>query len=148
MLNRIEPLMPAGAYKTYEIACPIQTHFRSATCAETGCRHHADGWRTVIDESVPLGQAQAYFIRRESGRSFAEHRDENGLTVFTFEAGQRCFRSADHKVSLERPEIYVVRGGDWRANPTGEFRRHVRPGDWVDDFATHQQMLADEFERG
>jgi hypothetical protein len=45
-------------------------------------------------------------------------------------------------VPLERPELYVVRGGDWRGNPRGEVRRHSGPDSWVNDFAEHQDRIA------
>jgi hypothetical protein len=42
----------------------------------------------------------------------------------------------------------VVRGGDWRGNPTGYRRQHVNGEDWRDDFGEHQQNVADRIERG
>ena len=76
-----------------------------------------------------------------------EVRNPLGLTEFTFEAGQTCF--VEHRVPLEREPLYVVRDGDWRGNPRGTAPRiHTRPDDWVDDFAEHQQRLADRFEQG
>lgn len=145
--NRILPQLPAQAFKTYQIVAPVSTHFRDATCAEVDCAAYLSGWRTVVDERVDLGQGQAHYIRTESGRRFVEHRDEAGMTVFEFPAGQKCFRP--HKARLDRPEIYVVTGGDWRGNPRGlEPRRHANADDWIDDFATHQQTLADRLNQG
>jgi len=135
---RVQPVLPVTAYKTYTIASPLLTHFREGTCEEAGCLAHQHGWTTSIDESTELGRRQAHYIRKVSGRSFTEQRIE-GLTAFSFPAGQRCF--ATHKVSLERPEIYLVRGGDWRANPTGERRIHTRAELWVEDFADHQDRI-------
>ncbi|WP_225840314.1 hypothetical protein [Streptomyces sp. NK08204] len=66
-----------------------------------------------------------------------------GLTVFRFESGQRCF--AEH---YTRPEIYLVRDGDWRGNPTGRRRQHTRPADWVEDMAENQGRLIELQERG
>lgn len=134
-----EPALPAHQRKTYQIVSPRPTHFRAAGCEEAGCKHMREGWRTIVDESSDLGAQQAYYIRHSSGRSFTEHRDEDGLTVFTFAAGQECFR--EHKVRLEREEIYVVRGGDHRGNPRGERRVHRRAEEWVEDFAEHQEAL-------
>lgn len=147
MVFRIQPQMPAQAYKTYELRAPVASHFRPATCAEVDCPAHLHGWRTVIDETSPLGQFQASYIRKESGRAHVEHRDDAGMTVFTFEPGQRCFASGDHRLTLEREPICLVRGGDWRAD-TGLMRRHVHPEDWVDDFATHQDRIADQIQKG
>jgi len=144
--TRIAPRLPVEAVQTYAIRAPKGTHHRTASCAEADCPNLQHGWRSVIDEATDLGAAQATYIRRESGRKFTEERDPAGLTVFTFEAWQRCF--AEHTVPLEREPFYVVRGGDWRGNPRGEIRRHANGDDWVEDFAEHQQTLADRLEQG
>jgi hypothetical protein len=63
------------------------------------------------------------------------------LTAFEFAAGQQCF--ASHKVSLERPEFYLVRGGDWRGDPTGlGAQLFSGPDPWVNDFGEHQDRIA------
>jgi len=148
-LNRIVPNAPAAAYKTYAIRSPLATHFRPATCAEVECQAYAKGWKTIVDERIDLGRRQAYYIRKESGRRFFEHRGEAGLTCFDFEAGQRCFRSGEHRVSLRRPENFVVLGGDWRGNPLGSPSvKHVKPEFWIEDFQDHQTRLRDARERG
>lgn len=144
--NRVSPLLPASAMQSYVISAPLATHHRRATCAEVKCSGYSNGWRTPIDETSDLGQQQAHYIRQQSGRKFAEWA-EAGLTVFEFEAGQQCFR--EHFAPLDRPAIYLVQGGDWRGNPRRiPTRRHVRPEDWVEDFATHQQALADKQQKG
>jgi len=146
-MGALQPNMPVTAYKTYRILAPVSSHFRPGTCAEADCPHYLSGWQSRIDESTELGQRQAHYIRRESGRRFTEHRDEAGLTVFGFEAGQKCF-GGQHQVRLDRPELYVVQDGDWRGNPTGRVRRHANATDWVDDFGEHQNGLAAQMERG
>jgi hypothetical protein len=150
-LNRIEPLGPASAYKTYSVAAPRSTHFRTATCKEVECDGYRFGFAAVIDETTELGQGQAYYIRKESGRRFREERLPDGRTMFTFEAGQQCFRSGDtaHMIRLDKPEIYVVRDGDWRGNPRGtEARQHHSADDWIDDMANHQDAIATRIQRG
>lgn len=143
-----EPKLPVTAYKTYEIAAPRSTHFRAATCAEADCRYHVNGWQTAVDESTDLGKQQAYYIRNQSGRRYSEDRNLTpGLTLFTFEPGQTCFAADRHVVPLDRPALFLVRGGDWRGNPTGELVRRSAD-DWVDDFATHQDKLATELQKG
>ncbi|QIP87637.1 hypothetical protein GLX30_30455 [Streptomyces sp. Tu 2975] len=102
--------------------------------ARLGVRHRRDD---------PLGRDQAAYIRHKAGRTFREQRRGDGLTVFRFEAHQRCF--AEHKT---RPELYAVRDGDWRGNPTGRARQHQRPIDWVEDFGEHQQRIADQQQKG
>lgn len=146
-LFRADPALPVTAVKSYAIRSPISTHTRAATCAEVECSGHVNGWVTTVDERTELGAKQAYYIRHDSGRGFSEERTEKGWTAFTFPPGQRCFRTGTHRVSLERPALYVVRGGDWRAN-TGLIRQHVGPDDWVDDFGTHQDRIKTQIERG
>jgi hypothetical protein len=146
-MGRIDPVGPVQAYKTYGIYTPLATHFRAATCAEVECSRYLNGWETRVDETTDLGQAQAHYIRRDSGRGFSESRDA-GLTVFRFEPGQRCFASDTHRTRIERPEIFIARGGDHRGNPTGQVTKHTSPAHWVEDFAEHQQRIADEIERG
>jgi hypothetical protein len=144
---RIDPQLPAAAMKTYQIVAPLSTHWRPATCGEVNCPNYLNGWKTVVDETTELGRAQAHYIRSESKRKFTVAFLEGGLTRFIFEAGQRCF--AEHQARLDRPELYVVRDGDWRGNPRGtEPRRHARPADWVDDFANHQQRIAEQIQKG
>ena len=143
MINRIDPLLPVGAMKTYSAIAPRATHFRPATCEEVGCPHHANGWRTTVDLTTELGIMQAAYIREQSGRRFAEHW-EDGLTVFLFEAGQRCF--AAHQVPLERDPLLVVRMGDWRGY--GPARVHQRPEDWVEDMQASLDNVRDRQERG
>ena len=138
MTFRITPQAPPQFYKTYQIVSPISTHYRTGTCEEFGCLAHQHGWQTGVDESTDLGQRQAHYIRKQSGRRYTEARTETGLTAFTFQAGQRCF--ATHKVPLERPELYVVRDGDWRR--LGQPRRFSGPDAFVNDFGEHQDRIA------
>jgi hypothetical protein len=146
MVNRIEPQLPAHLMTTYSVRSPISTHFRAATCAEVECPNLEHGWRSVVDERTDLGQAQAYYIRHDSGRRFREEYQPDGLTSFTFEAGQQCF--GKHQVRTARPEMYLVHGGDWRGNPRQDVRQHTSADDWIDDFAEHQQTLADRLAQG
>lgn len=151
--TRIPPRLGAHQVQTYQVAAPPATHTRSASCAEVDCPAHAHGWTTTVDEATELGQRQAAYIRHECSpatatvvapagrRRYVESRTQTGLTAFTFPAGQTCF--ASHTVPLERPALYIVRGGDWRGNPAGvPGRTHRRPQDWVEDFAGHQDRLA------
>lgn len=141
-VNRIDPAMPAGAYQTYSITAPRDVTVVAA-CEQVGCEAWTRGWDSVIDESTDLGQQQAAYIRTRSGRSFREQKRGDGLTVFRFEAHQRCF--AEHRT---RPEIYLVRDGDHRGNPTGRQRQHTRPADWVEDMAENQGRLIDLQKKG
>lgn len=141
-INRIDPNLPVHAYQTYSITQPADVLVRAA-CERVGCAAWRNGWESVIDETTPLGRQQAAYIRGQSGRTFREQKTAAGLTAFRFESGQRCF--AEHKT---RPELYAVRDGDWRGNPTGRQRQHQRPIDWVEDFGEHQQRIADQQQKG
>lgn len=139
---RIAPALPASSMQTYNITSPADREI-VATCQQVGCGAWRNGWETVVNEATDLGTRQAAYIRTGSRRTFREQKTAAGLTVFRFESGQRCF--AEHKT---RPEIFVVRDGDWRGNPTGRVRRHKNPADWVEDFALHQQGVAEAVKRG
>ncbi|MCT2591151.1 hypothetical protein LHJ74_14750 [Streptomyces sp. N2-109] len=141
-MSRVDPNHPVQAYQTYQIVSPPDRLVRAA-CEQVGCQAWAHGWESVVDEATELGQRQAAHIRQRSQRTYREQRTQAGLTVFRFEPGQRCF--AEHST---RPELYAVRDGDHRGNPTGRTRTHSRPADWVEDFGEHQQHIADQHEKG
>ena len=130
--------MPVTGYKTYTVAQPLETHTRAAMCREVECEAHTGGWSTLVNESTDLGARQAHYIRSQSGRAFTESLDA-GVTTFSFHAGQECF--AEHRVSLDRPQFHIVRGGDHRGNPTGDRYVHTSGDSWVDDFASHQETI-------
>jgi hypothetical protein len=145
-LFRIQPRMGPEAYKTYAVVSPLGSHFRPATCEEVGCQHFLNGWRTRI-EGLPADMLHA---ARTAGRKFTEQRVAEGETWLVFEAGQRCFRASEHRTRIsDRPPLYVVKDGDHRGNPRGTKPRvHMSPDNWLDDFATHQQAIADEIKKG
>ncbi|WP_433893035.1 hypothetical protein [Streptomyces sp. CA-111067] len=147
-MGTIQPQMPLHAYQTFEVRAPLATHFRAASCAEVDCAAHLRGWSSVIDERTELGQRQAYYIRRESGRRCTETRDDAGLTHFAFEAGQSCFAADKHRVRRQDvPELYFVRQGHWLGARTPS-RKHATGADWTDEFATHQDRLSTLINRG
>lgn len=141
-INRIPPNLPVGAYQTYSISARRDTTVVAA-CEQVGCAASQYGWETKVDESTDLGRQQAQYIRQESKRTFREQRTGDGLTVFRFDAHQRCF--AEHRT---QPEFYLVRDGDHRGNPTGRRREHTRPADWVEDMTENQGRLIELQERG
>lgn len=146
---RLESRLPAAAMKTYSIIAPERTHFRPATCAEVECPNYLHGWQSAVDERTELGQFQADYIRKSSGRGFTEVKLDDGRTLFTFHAGQTCFAAGDHRLRLEREELYVIRGGDHRGNPRGVPAQLVpTAAAWTDDFGEHQEVLADRMKEG
>lgn len=141
----IEPRMGPESYKTYSIVAPLATHFRPATCEEIGCEHYTKGWQVRVEGLSP----QMLHAARTSGRKYAELTAAAGETWLVFEAGQPCFKRTEHRVPVGRPELFIVRDGDRRGNPRGtRARQHLRPELWQEDFAEHQQGLADAIERG
>lgn len=136
---RVQPRVGAEHQQTWRISSPIATHWRPATCDEVDCEPWRNGWLTV----VPAGSDLEDIVRR-SGRAFTEERRPEGLIAFTFQAGQRCFRTTEHRVPLDRPELYVVRDGDWRGNPRGTPARcYDKAYQWVDDMHGHLDRIAD-----
>lgn len=140
-INRIQPKLPVQLVKTYGILAPRTTHYRKATCEEVNCKAFMNGWSTTLDESVQYQRNLAEWIRSQREWKYRDTKDEHGKTVFWFPAGQKCFNYLEHEKRLDRPELYIVRGGDWRAN-TGVIRRHDKGEHWVEDFAEHTETLA------
>lgn len=140
---RPDPILPVQAMETYEVVSPVQTHTRPARCHDVDCPNYINGWATVVDVGTDLGRRQADWIRLHSARHY--NSEQVGDTVrFVFAAGQTCF--ADHRVPLDRPALYVKRGGDWRARTSEPVQ--MRAVDWVDDFANHQELIADRQRQG
>lgn len=154
-MNHTSPLSP-NQMKTYGVSSPQSTHTRAASCDEVDCPQRARGWVTVVDESTELGQRQAHYIRTacrpvsaqlaaQGMRRYVETKTDKGWTEFRFAAGQRCF--AQHRVPLDRPELYVARRGNLH-QPVGRARQYDRADQWVDDFATELDGVRTIAERG
>lgn len=152
-MNRIVPKVGPEGYRTWRIVSPPDRTVVAA-CEQVGCPQWRNGWDTVTDERTDDGYVTeagqrvggavaAAYIRQRSGRTFREMRTETGLTVFRFEAGQRCF--AEHRT---RPERFAVVGGDWRGNPRRELLVHARPEDWVEHMQSDLDRIATARERG
>ena len=139
--------------RIYRAIQPRSTHFRPGTCEEARCPHFLKGWQTIIDESSQFGQAQARYIRVESKREFRATRDQQGLTVFVFTPGQKCFRQ--HEVFNQRPAFALIGGREVLAldprNPAhvpGMERLNRIGDDWVDDSKEHLYRLKRLEDRG
>lgn len=111
--------------KHYRAVMPFPTHFRDATCREANCIQYLNGFITT----VPTHGPQANYIRHHSGRHFTEKATPDGMSAFTFPAGQTCFRT--HHMRLERDPFFLID------------RRPVGGQDWVEDFAAHQIRLSE-----
>jgi hypothetical protein len=143
--SRPDPLMDPQYYKTYAVVSPLATHWRPATCAETDCPHYLNGWGVRVENCTP----DLLHAARTSGRRYREVHVSEHENWLAFEPGQPCFRAGQHRIQVGRPPLYLVRDGDHRGNPRRtKTRQHLNPQTWVDDFAEHQQALADEIEKG
>lgn len=150
----IEPRMGPESYKSYVLAQPLATHWRTFTvdeiragtaCETVRCQDYAKGWQIRVEGLPPELVAAA----RQSKRRYRELHVAAGETWLVFEAGQPCFQAIKHRAPIGRPPLYLVRDGDTRGNPRGtKTRQHQRPQFWVEDFAEHQQTLADAQKRG
>lgn len=139
---RLSAQGPVQAYQTFAVRSRPDLAVKTV-CERVSCAAWREGWESAIDERTDLGKAQALYIRTQSQRTFRELRTGAGLTVFRFEPGQRCF--AEHKT---RPELYLVRDGDYRGNPTGRERRHTRPADWVEHMQEEFGRFNEDRNRG
>jgi hypothetical protein len=140
------PIMPQAtpyAYETFQVKAPIKTHWRRATCEEIDCEQWREGWAVRLEMLEP----EDLHAMRNSGRAFKQYDVADGETWWVFEPGQPCFAAAAHITRLEREELFVLRDGDWRANPTG-VRHELSPTSWVDSFGENQESLAEEARRG
>lgn len=146
-VQRIAPLAGPAAYKTYGVSMPLASHWRPATCDEVRCEAYRTGWVTTIDTSTELGRRQHHYLSHDKTRSYSVQRVSLTLFKFVYAPGNRCFRSGDHRLPLERPAVFTVRGGDWRAATT-QARVHARARDWVEDFSEHLDALATARQRG
>lgn len=132
-------------YKTYAIRAPKSTHTRKATCREVECVNFTRGFKVTCDTSTDLGLRQARYLVNHSGRHHTREKVGERLT-FVFPAGTTCF--TEHRVSLEREPLFIVRDGDHRGNPRGTPVITRAADEWVDDFANHQIKVAERVERG
>jgi len=136
---------PVHTMRTFQIAQPIATHYRTATCAEVSCRARAAGWRMGFDLSDPERLAAARWIRDHSGRSMTAE-VTGGKVILTFPAGQDCFET--HRKHLDREPFYVVRGGDFRGNPERVRVLHKSADSFVDQWENDLGQLNAVRERG
>ncbi len=136
-LNRVTPKLPAAAMLTHEMAAPLATHWRKATCEEVNCPEFLNGWMLPLAglDDGDIWQA------RNSGRRYREQPTDAG-PVLIYEAGQPCFRESTHRLPLDRPPLFIARDGDWRGNPRGTDPVIFSGADpFVDHFNTHMERF-------
>lgn len=135
-LNRVQPKIPVTAMRTHAILAPVSTHYRKATCEEIGCLAFHNGWTLAVAGLPDDVVADAKNSRR---RYRVERDDTTGAETLHFEAGQPCFKAAAHRIRIERPELFIVRAGDWRGNPDGtdSVTQLSGPDAWADSLQTN-----------
>lgn len=124
------------ATRDYRVHMPPDRWVKTA-CEQVNCEQWRYGWDSLIDESTQLGQAQAKYIRTQSGRTFREMKAPDGLTVFRFEARQRCF--AEHRTRPARLSV---------ATNGLTLRTHASLSDLAEDYTEHVGRLADQYQKG
>ena len=135
------PRLPAHAMTTYRLYRPAEKP-STTTCQKAGCLAYRHGWDTTLDLAKPE-HAKAAAVIRASSRTFTEVSGGGTIVVFRFEPGQTCF--AVHRTAVQ----YIRRGGaPGLGNPRQELFVHRSPGDWVEDFAEHQDKLAEAVKAG
>jgi hypothetical protein len=142
---RVAPKMAPQAYRSFEVHSPLATHYRNVSCREMECQHYLGGWVSPIDVSTEQGRKWAVAIRR-SGRRYT-YEQAGSVVTFRFPPGQICFQ-APHRVAVGRPELFVVRDGDWRGNPTGRRDLNVKPAEFVERMAENLDVLTTAIGQG
>lgn len=118
--------------RDYRIRLPKDTTVRAA-CNQVHCASWLHGWDVVLDEREPAKRAAAEWIRSgRSGRTFRELPGGGDVTVFRFDARQRCFE--EHRTKPAR----FTAGGQPRADMA----------EWIDDLDNHVGQLADQLRKG
>lgn len=146
-IKRIQPRTPVQAVQTFQVVAPKSTHTVRVSCEQYECAQYARGWRMKIDLNTDLGQKQAHYIKHQSGRSYKVVGQQDGMVELEFKGGQPCF--AEHRVRNDLPEVYRVKGGDFRGNPLKTPTRvHKKPEFWVEEFAENQDRIARAIQKG
>lgn len=141
--GRLPPAMPVRAYKTYNIATPIETHWTATTCEQAGCEHYLNGWALHVQAVTE----QDVHLAKTSGRKYTVHDLGPGQTWLRFEPGQPCWKAGTHVRRLERPEVFSTRSGDWRGDPTRRGLQVLGAQSWLDDCGENQENLAEAIEK-
>lgn len=137
----LQPALPPQLRTTFGIHKPTDTHYRPASCAEVDCADHTRGWTTRVltgsDDERLLQRAMSGRVDRHRRRAIA--RPDGGFMVYAFPAGQPCLKASSHRVTLDRPPIHIIRGGDHRLSFD---EQQVSGEQWINEFGDHQGDLA------
>jgi hypothetical protein len=148
-LQRIPVHSGPENFQTYSMRQPLSTHWRVATCEEVDCQDFLNGFVTTVDTGTELGQKFYEFITHDKTRSYSMQRVGDRIIKFVYKPGNTCWKQREHRILIGKPSLFIVTGGDWRGNPRQTPRRtHTRAEDWVEDFAGHQDKIAQMVKRG
>lgn len=138
--------MPDRMYKTYQIAAPIDTHTRKATCEEIGCTAYRDGWTYAKSGLIA---EDLYELVTHAGKRYREVKlDDSAEIYLVFEPDQPCFQAASHRISLERPQFFFAGRGAGTAYSPRQATQFDNGEQWADSFAHHQDVINRVFEEG
>jgi hypothetical protein len=131
------------AFTTFGYRAPLQTHFITYPCSIARCKGWTQGWTTTLD---PMREEHLPFIRhilRGAGgrRWFKGPMTPEGYLTFNFPGGQSCFENSHSTRNYDVPEIYVVRGGDFRMPPHLRNPHAMSFDNWVEAFDRNQRAL-------
>ena len=110
----------------FEANWPSRTHWRKATCREVNCSHYVNGWVT----RVAPGSPQDLYIRADTERHHTLERGEE-VNFYTFEPGQRCYKSGQHRIKLDRGPWLTKNMAD---KPWALELRAMEYNRWTDEF--------------
>ena len=113
--------------------------WQKATCRDVDCPHYLMGWKTMLDETDERMKDGADWIRFRSGLAFTESHDVEGLTVFVFPPGQRCFR--EHMEPTGKP-------GKLSKRTTDGVYQFTRPQDFNESMNEEADQARRVLERG
>jgi hypothetical protein len=144
------PKLPPHMRKTYG----VHHKTREASCHEVidgvqVCPAFWHGWRTALSPTEHPAQI-SYLDSGDSGRHFTKEATPDGLWVYTFTPGQRCFTSPHTVVDRQEEAQYLILAGDHRhyigdRDENGNVKPvlvHSGASSFIDDFASHQEKLA------
>lgn len=143
-LFRPEPALPVSAMQTHLIAAPWATHWRPASCEEVGCLNFHNGWMIAI---TGLDDGDMWQLEH-CGRRYRRAEVEGHGPVYVYEPGQPCFLASQHRLRLDRPELFVVRRGDWRtsareASAAGQLTKFSGADAWADHLHGHLEKITE-----
>ena len=135
--------LPPTAFTSFGMAAPTRSHLIEYPCSAAQCRGYVHGWTTILD---PMRSEHLPFIKHivdgVSGRRWSRGEvTAEGYLTFVFPPGQPCFRNSHHTRNHDVPELYVVRGGDFRTPHRQRELHRMGFDNWLEAFDRNQTAL-------